>query len=109
MPFPLPYRASTAQANRYLLEVRPRSESQPQFGHLVSGNVDEAENFFSGVDVTAIRHRNCVLTGKAIVAEAKGQFEQAHQLYADADGGPIMASYWRRGKLLLGSPAASSR
>jgi len=54
---------------------------------VAAGKIEEAERFASGIDVTATRDRTCVLTGKAILAEAKGQIEEAHDVYEKAAQG----------------------
>jgi tetratricopeptide (TPR) repeat protein len=40
----------------------------------------KAESVIAGLNVTAFRDSNCLLTGQAIVAEARGDFRQAHDL-----------------------------
>ena len=49
-----------------------------------AGELTKAEVFIDGVEVTATRDVNCVLTGQAILAEAKGDTEQARNLYEQA-------------------------
>jgi tetratricopeptide (TPR) repeat protein len=49
-----------------------------------AGELDRAENFAGGIEVTAARDRNCVLTGQAILAEAKTETEEARHLYREA-------------------------
>jgi tetratricopeptide (TPR) repeat protein len=49
-----------------------------------AGELDKAESFAADIDVTATRDLNCVLTGQAILAEAKGNTEKARSLYQEA-------------------------
>jgi class 3 adenylate cyclase/tetratricopeptide (TPR) repeat protein len=51
---------------------------------IAAGELEKAENLSNGIDVTATRDRDCVLTGKAILAEAKGDMEQARNLHQQA-------------------------
>jgi class 3 adenylate cyclase/tetratricopeptide (TPR) repeat protein len=49
-----------------------------------AGQLDKAETFASGIKVTATRDVNCVLTGQAILAEAKGRAAEARDLHQQA-------------------------
>ena len=49
-----------------------------------AGEVARAEEFMNGMEVAALRDRNCLLTGRAVVAEAKQEHDQATDLYDDA-------------------------
>ena len=49
-----------------------------------AGRVDQAKDFAQGLEVFATRDLNCVLTGKAILAEAQGEVEEARDLYREA-------------------------
>jgi len=49
-----------------------------------AGEVSRAEHFMKGMDVVFLRDRNCLLTGQALVAEAKHEHERAVELYDDA-------------------------
>jgi tetratricopeptide (TPR) repeat protein len=51
---------------------------------IAAGEVEKAKRFASGIEVTATSDCTCVLTGQAILAEAKGQIEQARNLYQQA-------------------------
>ncbi len=51
---------------------------------ILADEVDEAHEFLSEMDVSAARDRHSVLTGKAIVTEAKGRLEDARGLYSQA-------------------------
>jgi len=49
-----------------------------------AGKIEKAVSFAHGVEVTATRDRYCVLTGRAILAEAQGRTEEARELYRQA-------------------------
>ena len=49
-----------------------------------AGQVDEAENFLTGVQVSAARDQHSMLTGHALVTEAIGSTEDARDLYQEA-------------------------
>ncbi len=49
-----------------------------------AGDVAGAKNFMKDMEVAALRDRNCLMTGRAIVAEAKQDHDQAIELYDDA-------------------------
>ena len=49
-----------------------------------AGDVAGAESFMSGMEVSALRDRNCLLTGRALVAEAHEEHDRAVELYDDA-------------------------
>jgi class 3 adenylate cyclase/tetratricopeptide (TPR) repeat protein len=51
---------------------------------IAAGKVDKAKDVTNGIDVTATRDVNCVLTGQAILAEAHGGNERARDLYHEA-------------------------
>jgi tetratricopeptide (TPR) repeat protein len=51
---------------------------------VASDRVDEAETIVEGVRASATRDRNCVLTGKAVVAEARGRIDGALEQFAEA-------------------------
>jgi tetratricopeptide (TPR) repeat protein len=51
---------------------------------VAAGEVERAVSFAHGLEVTATRDRYCVLTGRAILAEAKGHTEEARVLYEEA-------------------------
>ncbi|MDQ3661894.1 MAG: AAA family ATPase [Actinomycetota bacterium] len=51
---------------------------------LVADDTAKAETLVSGLEVTAARDRHCVLTGRAIVAEARGDPSEAHELHRAA-------------------------
>jgi tetratricopeptide (TPR) repeat protein len=51
-----------------------------------AGWADRAEEFVAELEVIAWRDRNCLLTGRAVVAEAKQERETAVCLYDDAAG-----------------------
>jgi tetratricopeptide (TPR) repeat protein len=51
---------------------------------VASKQVDDAENLASGIEITATRDVNCMLTGQAIISEAKGDINQARNLYREA-------------------------
>jgi len=48
-----------------------------------AGQIDQATEFISGMKVTATRDRHCILTGRAIVAEANKEFGKAAQLHQE--------------------------
>jgi hypothetical protein len=50
---------------------------------LWAGDVAGAEGFIGGMDVAYLRDRNSLLTGRALVAEAKQEHDQAIELYDD--------------------------
>jgi tetratricopeptide (TPR) repeat protein len=49
-----------------------------------AGEPAKADEFIEGIAATATRDLNCVLTGQAIVAEAKGEMSEARSLYEHA-------------------------
>jgi len=49
-----------------------------------SRDLAKTVEFMQGMDVTTTRDVNCVLTGQAIVAEAKSDLDEARDLYQDA-------------------------
>ena len=49
-----------------------------------AGEVGKAVAFMDGIEVRARRDRNCVLAGEALLAEAKGDMEEARNLYKEA-------------------------
>lgn len=49
-----------------------------------AGELAKAEDFVKDMDVAALRDRNCLLTGRALVAEARADHHQAIELYDDA-------------------------
>lgn len=49
-----------------------------------AGEVEKAVDFADGIEVSVTRDRYCVLTGKAILAEAQGDLEEARDLYREA-------------------------
>ncbi|MGH2995087.1 MAG: ATP-binding protein [Gaiellaceae bacterium] len=51
---------------------------------VASGDLRLAERLLDGTAELAARHRNTILTGRAVLAEAGGEVEQAAGLYAEA-------------------------
>ncbi|HZJ51652.1 MAG TPA: tetratricopeptide repeat protein, partial [Actinomycetota bacterium] len=51
---------------------------------VAAGRIDLANGFAQGLEVFATRDLNCVLTGKAILAEARGEVDEARDLYREA-------------------------
>jgi ATP/maltotriose-dependent transcriptional regulator MalT len=51
---------------------------------ITAGEVVEAQSMIEDIDVTATRHRNCILSAQAIVAEATGDNVEAYRLYEEA-------------------------
>jgi len=72
--------------------------------------LDLAEDFLAGIDVTATRDVNCVLTGRAILAESKRKLDEACDLYQEVvQRWPTTASCLRRAKPIWDLPVVSSR